>query len=277
MLIIPSIISPEQVQKLLNERQCSQAALLVDLIENAQRFARPVISDYRVGAAAVGTSGAIYLGANIEFNGCQLGQSVHAEQAVIINAANHFETGITKIAISSAPCGNCRQFLNELNTAKDLSIFVNDSTPYLLTEFLPHAFGPPELGVEAGLLGHGSQSLAALKTHTTPSEMGALKAASHSYTPYTHAFGGAALISESGAVFTGSYIENAAFNPSVSPYQAAYIAYAMSEQRFEKLIEVVIAQQVSTKVDHKKVAKLICELHEPKINFRSIYFSVSEE
>lgn len=91
--------------------------LLLDLIPLASRFAQPALSGFQVGAVAQGDSGAIYLGANVEFAGCTLNQTVHAEQAAVINAAAHRETGIARLAVSAAPCGYCRQFLYELASA----------------------------------------------------------------------------------------------------------------------------------------------------------------
>ena len=43
-----------------------------------------------------GASGALYLGANIEFPGEGLGQTVHAEQAALSNAFMHDEPGIAR-------------------------------------------------------------------------------------------------------------------------------------------------------------------------------------
>lgn len=52
-------------------------------------------------------------------------------------------------------------------------------------------------------------------------ELKALAAARHSYAPYTKNFSGCALQLLDGSLFTGSYAENAAHNPGLSPLHAA--------------------------------------------------------
>ena len=49
----------------------------------------------------------------------------------------------------------------------------------------------------------------------------ALQAARRSYAPYTKNYAGCALKTSDGAVYTGRYAENAAYNPSISPLQSA--------------------------------------------------------
>lgn len=43
------------------------------------------------------------------------------------------------------------------------------------------------------------------------------------YAPYTRCYSGAALITRAGAVAAGGYVENAAYNPSLSPFHAAVV------------------------------------------------------
>jgi hypothetical protein len=45
-----------------------------------------------------------------------------------------------------------------------------------------------------------------------------------SYSPYTHCPSGVALLLEDGRVLAGGYIENAAHNPGLPPFQAAIVA-----------------------------------------------------
>lgn len=51
------------------------------------------ISEFYVGAIVRGISGRLYLGANMEFTGAQLGQTVHAEQCAISHAWMKGEKG----------------------------------------------------------------------------------------------------------------------------------------------------------------------------------------
>jgi len=54
---------------------------------------------------------------------------------------------IVKIAITHAPCGHCRQFMNELRDAKDIQILLPGMAAMRLEELLPKAFGPLDLEV----------------------------------------------------------------------------------------------------------------------------------
>jgi cytidine deaminase len=194
---------------------------LVELIPEAKKLAVPPISNFFVGVAALGTSGNIYYGANFEFPGEALSFTVHAEQAAVVNAMAHGETGLTMIAVSAAPCGYCRQFLNELTTAPSLQIVLPDAPAVPLASLLPSAFGPRDLGVEAALMSPQSHGL----TIDADDELAqaALAAANASYAPYTNAYAGVALRARDGAIFRGSLAENAAYNPSMSPLEAAIV------------------------------------------------------
>lgn len=194
---------------------------LVELIPEAKKLAVPPISNFFVGAVALGNSGNFYYGANLEFPGEALSFCVHAEQAAVVNAMVHGETGLEMLAVSAAPCGYCRQFLNELTTAPALRIIIQDTPPVPLASLLPSAFGPRDLGVDAALMSPQSHNLS-IDAGDELAEA-ALAAANASYAPYTHAYAGVALRARDGAIFRGSLAENAAYNPSLSPLEAAMI------------------------------------------------------
>ena len=73
------------------------------------------------------------------------------------------------LAVSAAPCGYCRQFLNELTTASTLQIILPDTPTTLLTALLPDAFGPTDLGVTAALMSPQSHGM----TLDAPDELAA--------------------------------------------------------------------------------------------------------
>lgn len=191
---------------------------VASLLARAAQFARPPISNFHVGAVARGVSGKLYFGANVEFAGEALSFTVHAEQSAVANAWMSGEEGIDLIAVTAAPCGYCRQFLNELTTADGLTIQVPNGS-FTLGELLPNAFGPRDLGIEGGLLQRDNHGL----TIGTDDELArkALVAANMSYAPYSKSYAGVALRTADGFVVTGAYAENAAFNPSMSPLEVA--------------------------------------------------------
>ncbi|MCA1659972.1 MAG: cytidine deaminase [Verrucomicrobiaceae bacterium] len=222
--------------------------LMMQLLPLARLYAVVPVSDFAVGAVAAGmpdaTTGrcSLYLGANFEFADTALSFTVHAEQAATNNAWLSGERGIQSLAITDAPCGYCRQFLYELVTAQQLTILLPtepDSLTYTLTpltEFLPRPFGPNDLGVEGGLMDP------ALCSHNLALESGApadpvvaaaLSAACGSYAPYStngsHAYAGVAVQLADGSIYAGRHAENAAYNPSLSPFQSALAFMSMSQ------------------------------------------------
>lgn len=66
-------------------------------------------------AAGLGSSGRVFLGANLEFAGLPLNFSIHAEQFLLVNMLRAGERQLVQLMVSAAPCGHCRQFLAELH------------------------------------------------------------------------------------------------------------------------------------------------------------------
>src|SRR4051812_45463230 len=166
--------------------------LMLDLIPRAKTFAIPTISNFFVGAVAHGVSGNLYFGANYEFPGQALSFTVHGEQAATMHAISFDETGIDLLAVSAAPCGYCRQFLNELTTASTLQIILPNTPTTSLAALLPNAFGPIDLGVTAALMSPQSHGMT-LDSASDEVASAALKAANRSYAPYSLSYAGVAL------------------------------------------------------------------------------------
>ena len=191
---------------------------IIELLPKAAAFAKPPISNFKVGAVARGASGRVYLGTNVEFAGEALSFTVHAEQSAVMNAWMNGETGIDVVGTSAAPCGYCRQFLNELVTAPELVVVMPGETRKL-SDLLPSSFGPRDLGISGGLLQRDDHRL--VVDDTDDLAQAALDAANMSYAPYSKSFAGVALRTHDGTIVAGAYAENAAFNPSLSPLPAA--------------------------------------------------------
>jgi cytidine deaminase len=121
------VLSAERVAQ-LGIRQEELGTLMMQLLPVARQYAVVPLSDYQVGAVAAGMPNpvtgwcSLYLGANFELEKAALTFTTHAEQAAVNNAWLNGEEGVQALAISAAPCGYCRQFLNELVTAKRLKI-----------------------------------------------------------------------------------------------------------------------------------------------------------
>ena len=219
---LPGIINPEQVAQLCSNSGLDPRALLDHLLDWGKEFASPPISHYHVGAAGLGASGRIYMGFNIEFEDRALHHTVHAEQAMVALAMGQCEPRLVALAVSSAPCGHCRQFLNETYQSDKLQVSIRDRGCCMtLSELLPQPFGPEDMNMHVSLLNSPRWPLHHPMAESDPAVAAALEAACISYAPYSNCPAGMALETTSGAIFAGSYAENAAFNPSMHPFQAA--------------------------------------------------------
>src|SRR5678809_1514230 len=183
---------------------------MLELLPQAESYARPLLTNFRVGAVVRGTSGKLYMGANLEFPGQSLNQTVHAEQAALSNAFMHDEPGIEAIAVSAPPCGHCRQFLYEFAEGTDIGVLLPGQDATGLWALLPRPFGPRDLKVSEGPLSRTKISIQTIESVA----QAARYAASNAYAPYSHSPSGVAIRSRRGNVYRGSYVENAAFNPS---------------------------------------------------------------
>jgi cytidine deaminase len=218
-----AIIEAAELAALQTETGLDQHTLILACLEWARRWARAPLSNFEVGAAALGDSGRLYLGANIEFHGLPLSQTIHAEQSAIAHAWGHKETGLRLIATSAAPCGFCRQFMLELPEPRPRLLLADEAGhPTTIEALLPSAFGPTQLGRSPELLRAGPHTL--VVDDQDPLTQLALAAANRSSAPYTGAFSGAALETTNGQRFCGAVAESAAYNPTLAPLQAALIA-----------------------------------------------------
>lgn len=243
-------------------------ALMAELLPLAQTYARPPISNYRVGAVARGAVGDLYLGANIEFPGQALGLSVHAEQSALSNAYMHDETGVSAIAVTAAPCGHCRQFMTELSPDGAIEVIIAGKSPVKLSTLLPMSFGPKDLG-----LGHGALPLKEVElilVQGTSDEMvsAALAAARRSWAPYTKAPSGVALGTKLGRVFTGSYIENVAFNPSLPPFETALAALILAGEDGTNISRAVLVEVDGASVSQRRYAEAALSAIAPAVTLQ---------
>ena len=218
--------------RLLRPHTKNSKFLLIELVKRAaEDYSHPPVSKFRVGASALGKSGAIYLGANLEFLGANLAQSVHAEQFTVALMAARGEVGLHSLAITHAPCGHCRQFFQEVYGASGMRVVFPGSPAAVLSDLLPAAFTPEDLhgddpplvmkGVAFDLVPTARQSIDA---DADPVAAAALDAARNCHAPYTNCPSGVALRFDDGSIFAGAYYECAAYNPSLPPMQAAIVA-----------------------------------------------------
>lgn len=256
-------LSPEQFEQLLAISGLEDSELRLALLPFAAAYAYVPLSNFYVGAIVRGLSGRLYFGANMEFSGAQLGQTVHAEQCAISHAWMKGEQGITDVTVNFSPCGHCRQFMNELTTAKSLTIQLPERDEKSLDEYLPDSFGPSDLGIESGLM--ASADHGKMTSESDQLILAALTALNRSYAPYTKNLSGVALRVESGKTFIGSYAENAAFNPSLPPLQVALTQLMMSGESFDQITSAALVEMAEGNISHLADTQSTLEVINPDI------------
>ncbi|SFU26892.1 cytidine deaminase [Xenorhabdus koppenhoeferi] len=242
----PAMLTTEQVESIKRNSGFDDHALAFALLPLAAACSIPPISHFYVGAIARGESGNLYFGANMEFPGVPLQQTVHAEQSAITHAWLHGEKKLASITINYSPCGHCRQFMNELNSGTQLEVHLPDRPPLTLADYLPEAFGPRDLA-DAPLLLDTVNHNYQLATHDNLVQA-ALDAANRSHAPYSQSHAGIALQDEQGRIYTGRYAENAAFNPSLPPLQAALIFMNMSGSDCQSIKRAVLVESKNSQL-----------------------------
>ncbi|TMK55870.1 MAG: cytidine deaminase [Actinobacteria bacterium] len=261
------VLTKQEATQLAAKGGISLNQLLLTLAEVAKVYAVPSISNFYVGAIAQGASTeSFYMGANMEFAGEALSFTLHAEQAATANAWNNEEEGLKLIAVNAAPCGYCRQFLYEITTAKKLQILLAGSNPEPLTTLLPQAFGPKDLGVEEAeaLMSSQFHDLRLEEETEDNAVLMALVAANQSYAPapYTeppHPCYAGVAIETSAQIFSGRLADNAAYNPSLSPLEAAMAMWTFGAAPNEPVTRVVLVQSKGTVADQAKATEAVVE------------------
>jgi cytidine deaminase len=259
-----SQLSRSQLDELCTSFSIDKATCLFTLLPLAANYALVPLSQYRVGAIAVGLSGDAYFGANMEFGGHSLSQTVHAEQAAINHAWQSGEQGISDIFVNQSPCGHCRQFMNELSTSEQLNIHVQDRASMSLAQLLPDAFGPKDLGIIHRLMSPPAGSI--LPQGIVEKSLETVW--QRSYSPYSESPSMCAISLQGGERFYGCYAENAAFNPSLPPLQSALIMVRLAGQSFDRILDVELFELKDAPVQHYDVTLSLIKAISPAISLR---------
>jgi len=248
----------------------SSQDLMLKLLPLAKLHAKVPISRFPVGAVAKACVSdgcnefALFLGANIEFTGLDLTHTIHAEQSAVMNAWLQGATKIDNVAVSAVPCGHCRQFIFELEGSRTLDVIAQRTnadgfTTTQLPDLLPQAFGPHDLGIKTGLISSaGHLPNLSLKTFSDdPMVLEALAAAERSYAPYTHNLAGCTIQVSDQNFYAGCYVENAAFNPSLSPLHTAIIRLNMDGLAPDDNITRAILVEKPTNISQRGLSELL--------------------
>lgn len=264
------VIPAKNVVELIKKYKTKdERGLMVKIASECGGPAQTPISKYVV--TVVGKekeTGDLVIGGNLEFKGAPLGFTVHAEQFLFARAF-HRGHSIESFALGKpTPCGHCRQFINEFSGGKNVHVFTEAGHEFRIGDLLPFSFGPEQLkekGIEPGAIDLGLRSVKKTKDEL---ENAAVSAANHSYAPYSQSAAGVALKTKSG-IFAGSYIENAAFNPSLTPLHSALINLAANGGKWSEIKQAVLAQKKGA-VDQIDSLKQFLSLIAPAVKVSSL-------
>ncbi|CPR19058.1 cytidine deaminase [Brenneria goodwinii] len=250
-----AMLTAGEVKMLSDAARLDSNELAFALLPLAAACALTPISHFPVGAVVQGVSGNFYFGANMEFSGMQLQQTVHAEQSAITHAWLRNERGLRSITVNYTPCGHCRQFMNELNDASSLRIQLPGRQSALLSHYLPDSFGPVDLNVSSLLMDEINHAYTL--PDNDPLTLAALDAANRSHAPYSQAISGVALETADGAIYSGRYAENAAFNPSLPPLQAALNLMNLAGAKHTKIRRAAVVERRNAVISQWTMSKAI--------------------
>lgn len=248
-------VSAEAALALQEQYGVSEKEFYFALLPFATNYAYPTLSKFMVGAVVQDIDGNFYFGGNQEYAGLLMQYTVHAEQCALNHAYLSGARGVKAIIVNYSPCGHCRQFINELNTAKELKIYlpqIPDGAP--LSHYLPDDFGPADLDISTRLfsdnqgrqsrfVGQKAQALASVQAEEH-----------HCYSPYSHS-NAFALLTVTGSLdqdkaaeprhYVGRYIENAAYNPSFPAVLSAITLARVYGEDGANFSELVLSEQDS--------------------------------
>ena len=263
-------LSPDACNTLMGLLDVSVEELMIRLLPLAKVFSMAAVSGFHVGAVALAKANPadghmnLYLGANMEFEHLALSMSIHAEQAVVINAWHHGARRIKCIATSELPCGHCRQFLQELCGSSDLMVLKPDGEGHghhvkRLSEIFPAPFSPMDLGNDRSFM-TAPKTIRKLKlVHPSddPVVQAALTAAMTSYAPYTGNLAGCALQTPEGEIVNGSYVESVAYNPSISPLHSVLLRLNLMAFEEKHAIDRIVLVENPTRIRQKDLVEML--------------------
>ncbi|XP_010447832.1 PREDICTED: cytidine deaminase 1-like [Camelina sativa] len=248
---------------------------------------RKRFSTYKVVALGFGSSGRVFVGVNVEFPGLPLHHSIHAEQFVVANLALNSDNKLNYLAVSppEAPCGHCRQFLQEIREAPKMKIILSDENGDNLSiasleSLLPRRLSPDsQLPKDVPRLlepRYNNLTLSGPDSHVPyrypDLKPAGLVAANRSYAPYSKCPSGVALVDRQGIVYKGWYMESVAYNPSLGPVQAALVDYMVrgggGDRGFADIVRAVLVEKKDAEVRQEQTARMLLETIAPNCEFK---------
>ncbi|PID37627.1 MAG: cytidine deaminase [Pseudomonadales bacterium] len=235
--------SSTQVDDMCQAMTISRAELGLVLLPLASSFAVAPVSNFHVGAVAFDSAGNAYLGANFEFAGNHIGQTIHAEQSAIAHMWQRGATELALLVINYAPCGHCRQFINEVNIADKILRQADDENSHCQQD-----------SVDTVDMAHAQ----------------AIHAHDHCHAPYSGNKCGIALEyaiedtekEDNTEIVTGRYAENAAYNPSLPALQVALNFRRMQGKDWQNIKRVVMVETTTNFSQVENTRSLLASINQ---------------
>ncbi len=133
---------------------------------------------------------------------------------------------------------------------------------------MPASFGPSNLKINVSLYDDRDNNLRLQAPNTEPVVQEALRQANIAYAPYSDCPSGIALSLKNGELFGGFYVENAAFNPSVSPILSALVNLLSNGYNYKDIREVTLVERKKGPVTQKNNVKDVLGSIAPQATFR---------
>ena len=249
-----------------------EAALLA--LPAAAALARPSISDYRVGAVGVTTTGELVLGGNLEFPGASIHHTVHGEGFVTLRA-RALGLALEALAIARArPCAHCRQVLAEVAWADDLRLIDPFGADVGLWDVYPAPFTPGDLGERPA----SARNDGAPRRHVgsdVPADVAARLAAAsgRAHAPYSGEPAAVVLRLRDGRLVDGAVLESVAFNPTIGPLQDALVGVVAAGATFDAISEGWLATVREARVGHEGPVRDLLAAAAPRAAMYTTYWA----
>ena len=227
-------------------------------LETVKQSAHVPVSQFKVGALAVATTGNVVAATNWEFKYAQTGHSntIHAEQAAI-GLARYYQTGpLEKLYVTEWPCGHCRQFLCELGNPNLEIIHTPSQETIILRHLLTESFDwYPNSTTDQ----KNTKPSALDLTLPIPKELTGNALAKHimqqSYRPYSNTASGVIIQTDNREIYCGSLIESNAYNPSLPAFQAAWIAYWSANDKDSHITHIMMREHQENLIFYRHQAE----------------------
>ncbi|MBI3928384.1 MAG: hypothetical protein HY319_22775 [Armatimonadetes bacterium] len=174
-------------------------------------------------------------------------------------------------ALTGSPCGGCRQFLHETAHGDELQLLLYNKSPEAPNYGKPTTLAklnPEPFGSDGSLLRPQHVPLSRLTDARRGDDKklsaAALEAARGAYVHKYPTASGVAIKLTDGGIYTGSYLEIAGQNPSLSPLQSALVRMMVEGRSWNGIRSAVLVQEENTPFSQVDVTRSLLKSIAPR-------------